>query len=99
MDNTKQPSREALIVRNAHKVAHVLSVKLDSLVGVRRMPLTNGRMAFEFTNQGRSQGFAQSYVERDLAQLATRLHEAFKGTSHGDSKSNASHKGKRVRVS
>lgn len=99
MDNTAQLSREALIVRNAHKVAHVLSVKLDSLVGVRRIPLTNGRMAFEFTNQGKSQAFAQSFAERDLAQLATRLHELFKGTSHGNPKGNAGHKGQRVRGS
>ena len=96
MDNTAQPSDAALLTRNAHKVAYAVGAKLKSNVGVMRMPLRNDCLAFEFTLGNKSAAFGQSFLDGNLAVVATRLLTDLAGASHGNKKGDARHKGERV---
>lgn len=80
----------------AHKIAYALSKKLGIEICVRRLPLVNGHMAFEFVTDKYAWGFSQSFLDGNLAAFATRIMEGIARVSHGNKKGDARHKGERV---
>jgi hypothetical protein len=77
----------------AHKVACALNRKLGIDLSVRRMPLVNNHIAFEFVSGNKSAAYSEAFLETNLAQFATRLMAVFAETTHGHKKGDASRKG------
>ena len=81
---------------NAHKVACAVGRRLGIEICVRRMPCTKTFVAYEFVSGSKSAAFGQTFLDEDLGKFAGRLMRIFEGAPHGNTKSNASDKGKRV---
>lgn len=78
-------------VRKAHKVACAIGRKLNVDVAVHRLPMPNGRIAFDFCLADRHAAFGQSFLEDNLTQFAHRVMDALKESPHGHKKGHARH--------